>query len=85
MPEAEIVSFKLFEEHYWTQEEEIIDILENINNYYSDIDLIHLSNGITYICQYQRLYDLCQSLCEKKINSLYRRMITKEAFLSGCL
>lgn len=66
MPEAEIVSFKLFEEHYWTQEEEIIDILENINNYYSDIDLIHLSNGITYICQYQRLYDLCQSLCEKK-------------------
>lgn len=66
IPQIELISFKLFEENYLTQEEELISVLEYIDNYLNDIDLIHLSNGLIYISQYKRLYNVCQRLCEKK-------------------
>ena len=66
IPQLEIISFKLFEEGYITTEDEIINVLKDIEGNYSDIDLIHLSNGITYIKEYKRLYDICNKLCEKK-------------------
>ena len=65
MPQLEIISFKLFDTNHITTEDEIISILEEIYKNYRDIDIIHISNGVTYISKYQNFYDICDRLCKR--------------------
>ncbi len=66
LSQIEIVSFKLFDQEYNTTEEELICTLECIYRDFPDVDLIHISSGITYIYQYERFYKICYKLSHRK-------------------
>lgn len=59
-----IISFKIFDKDYITNEEDLIWALENIYNNYN-IDLVHISSGITYIQKKTELQQICDKLLIK--------------------
>ncbi|MED9903208.1 MAG: S8 family serine peptidase [Lachnospiraceae bacterium] len=65
LPSAVIVSYKLFEKDELTDENALLDALQDILDYESEINLINISSGVTFIEQYERFYDICNRLKER--------------------
>lgn len=61
-----IVSYKLFDTDYTTDEDSIINALNDINRR-KDIKLIHISCGVTYACNIEKFREICNELCNRKI------------------
>lgn len=60
--DVEIISFKLFDENHITIETEILETFQQIYLNYPDIDIIHISSGITYISNYNEFNDICSKI-----------------------
>ena len=58
----DILSYKLFDNNYFTSEDEIIFYLCDIYNNHPEIKLINISSGVTYIKNYKSFYEACEKL-----------------------
>lgn len=65
--DSEIISYKLFEEDYYTGEDEIFSALCDIYDNYEDVGIIVLSSGTNYLKSRAKFEEICVALKEKGI------------------